>query len=90
MTNAASRANRAHESRHAGNAGCSNQAESDMVELTGDTDLVHYGGDTNLHMDRPDRDQAPAKGPDHGRALCVDTDAEPRARRPAKAAGPRG
>ncbi len=36
----------------------------------------------------PDRDQAPAKGPDHGRALC--TDGAPSTERPAKAAGTRG
>nr|BFD88464.1 hypothetical protein StreXyl84_78650 [Streptomyces sp. Xyl84] len=89
MINAVNRANEACESRHAGSGVGSNRCESDMVELTRGHQVVHYGGDTNLHMDRPDRDQAPAKGPDHGRALCVDTDAEPRARRPAKAAGTR-
>lgn len=43
MINAVNRANKCCQFRHTGSMGSSNTVESDMVELTGDTCLVHYG-----------------------------------------------
>lgn len=73
--------------RHAKHANHANRTETDCVRLFRGRQIGHYGEDTNLIW-TPDRDQAPAKGLDRGRALY--TDGAPSAERPAKAAGTRG
>ncbi|MFZ3475941.1 hypothetical protein ACODT4_43915 [Streptomyces sp. 2.9] len=53
-------------SHHTKRAKCAKRLETVSSQLFRGHQIGHYDEDTNLHVDRPSRDQAPAKGPDHG------------------------